>query len=173
MAEEQWSGGCQCGAVRYKFSMRPDNACLCHCRMCQKQFGNFFGAFAGSHASNFRVTRGTLAHFMSSDDARRGFCRECGTPLTYEALSRPRIEVSIGSLDRHSEMRPLFNYGAEGMEPWLAEVITLPCTLTGEGDNGLGDTASRFELIKHSNRQHPDHDTQSWPLSDQTLQDPQ
>ena len=161
---EHWSGGCQCGAVRYEISGRPDNPCICHCRMCQKQFGSFFGAFAGTHSTNFRIARGTLSHFKSSDDAIRGFCRECGTPLTYEALSRPRISVAIGSLDRHSEMKPQFNYGAESMEPWLKEVVDLPCTVTGTGDNGEGDTPDRYELIRNTNHQHPDHDTKTWPI---------
>ena len=163
MAEEHWAGGCQCGAVRYEFSVRPDNPCICHCRMCQKQFGNFFASFAGSHVSNFRVTRGAIAHFKSSDDGKRGFCRDCGTPLTYEALSRPRVDVSIGSLDRHSEMAPKFSYGIESMEPWLKDIVSLPCTVTGEGDNGIGDTPARYALIKATNHQHPDHDTTTWP----------
>jgi hypothetical protein len=163
MSEDIWSGGCQCGAVRYAFSVRPDNPCLCHCRMCQKQVGNFFGAYAGAHLDNFRVTRGTIAKFKSSDDAHRGFCRDCGTPLTYEALSRPRVSVTIGSLDRHSEMKPIYSYGAECMESWLAEVVALPATVTGEGDNGEGDTPERYELIRRSNHQHPDHDTAVWP----------
>jgi len=163
MTQETWTGGCQCGAVRYAFSVRPDNPCICHCRMCQKQFGNFFGSFAGSHSSNFTITRGTLSRYKSSDDALRGFCRDCGTPLTYEALSRPRVSVSIGSLDRHTEMKPAFQYGAEALEPWLLEVLQLPCTLTGEGDNGVGDTPDRYALIEKTNHQHPDHDTKEWP----------
>ena len=163
MSKELWTGGCQCGAVRYAFKVRPDNPSICHCRMCQKQFGNFFGPFAGSHTDNFRITRGKLAIFESSDDAERGFCRDCGSPLTYKAKSRPRISVSIGSLDRHTEMKPEFQYGRESSEPWLAELATLPGTRTGEGDNGVGDTPERYELIHRSNRQHPDHDTDHWP----------
>ena len=165
MADEVWTGGCQCGAVRYIFSVRPDNPCICHCRMCQKQFGSFFGTFAGSNKNNFRVTRGTIAYFKSSDDAKRGFCRDCGTPLTYEVLSRPRVDVSIGSLDRHSDMKPAFNYGAESMEPWIRDVVNLPCTVTGDGDNGIGDTPERYELIRKTNHQHPDHDTPRWPIA--------
>lgn len=163
MVDERWTGGCQCGAVRYEFAVRPDNACICHCRMCQKQFGSFFGAFAGSHTDNFRVTRGVLAIFESSDDAERGFCRDCGTPLTYKAKSRPRISVSIGSLDRHTEMRPEVQYGLESREPWFADLDRLPGTCTGDGDNGEGDTAERFEMIRLSNRQHPDRETAAWP----------
>lgn len=163
MMGDKWTGGCQCGAVRYEFRVRPDDPCLCHCPMCQKQVGNFFGACAGSHRDRFRVPRGKLAHFKSSDDALRGFCRDCGTPLTYEAISRPRALVTIGALDRHSEMKPVFHYGAEAMEPWLSEVIHLPATATGGGDNGEGDTPERCDLIRRSNHQHPDHDTAVWP----------
>ena len=165
MIEDRWTGGCQCGAVRYEFSVRPDNPCICHCRMCQKQVGNFFGSYAGSHSDNFRLTRGRIAHFRSSADANRGFCRDCGTPLTYEAISRPRVSVTIGSLDRREDFRPLRNIGAEGMAPWWDEVAHLPTTSTGEGDNGVGDTAERFEKIEASNHQHPDHDTDHWPHS--------
>ena len=163
MAEERWSGGCQCGAVRYVLLTRPNNPCLCHCRMCQKQFGNFFGSFAGAHTDYFRITRGTLAIFESSDDAERGFCRDCGTPLTYKAKSRPRISVSIGSLDRHCEMKPEFQYGMESREPWFGELAGLPGPIPGEGDNDVGDTPERFEKIRLSSRQHPDHDTGRWP----------
>ncbi len=152
MAGDIWTGGCQCGAVRYEYAARADNPCLCHCRMCQKQFGNFFGSFAGSHTDNFRLTRGILALFESSDDAERGFCRDCGTPLTFKAKSRPRISVSIGSLDRHSEMKPEFQYGMESCEAWLGGLTGLPGTRTGEGGNGVGDTPERYEPIARSNR---------------------
>jgi hypothetical protein len=132
--------------------------------MCQKQFGNFFGAFAGVDAKYFKLTRGEMSFFASSDQAMRGFCRDCGTPLAYKFASQPRISVSIGSLDRHSEMKPEFQYGTESREPWLAEIMSLPGTKTGEGDNGVGDTPERFEQIRRSSKQHPDHDTMVWPL---------
>ncbi len=163
MAEESWTGGCQCGAVRYELTARPKNPCICHCRMCQKQFGNFFGAFAGVDLKSFKTTRGTMEFFRSSDDAERGFCRDCGTPLSYRFVSQPLISVSIGSLDRHTEMKPEFQYGIEEREPWLATIINLPESKTGESDNGVGDTPERYEKIRFSNRQHPDHDTQTWP----------
>jgi hypothetical protein len=160
---EEWAGGCQCGAVRYALSGRPVNPCICHCRMCQKQFGNFFGAFADVDTAHFRLTRGEITYFKSSDDALRGFCRDCGTPIAYKFVSQPRIAVSIGSLDRHSEIKPEFQYGLESREPWLIEVLSLPGSTSGEGDNGVGDTPERFEKIRLSCKQHPDHDTSEWP----------
>jgi hypothetical protein len=132
--------------------------------MCQKQLGNFFGSFAGVHTDQFRVTRGEIAWLKSSDDAQRRFCRDCGTPLTYQALSRPRISVAIGSLDRHSEFRPEFQFGMEARQPWFAELAGLPGTMTGEGDNGVGDTPERYEKIRMSSHQHPDYSTEAWGL---------
>ena len=159
MTREIWTGGCQCGAVRYRLLSRPANPCLCHCRMCQKQFGSFFGAFADVPEDDFHLARGTVMYFRSSSEAERGFCGDCGTPLVYRFLSQPRIAIAIGSLDRHSEMKPEFQYGLESREPWFADLHSLPGTQTGDGDNGVGDTPERFARVDASNRQHPDHET--------------
>ena len=163
MESSPWTGGCQCGAVRYVLLESPSNACICHCRMCQKQFGSFFGAFADVAPESFKITRGEPGWFESSDEARRGFCRDCGTPLFYKFLGSQRVAVSIGSLDRHSDVKPQFQYGIEAREPWFAELPLLPQLVTGESGNGVSDTPERMESIRLSNRQHPDHDTTVWP----------
>ncbi len=158
MGDEVWTGGCQCGAVRYALQRRPDGACICHCRMCQKQFGSAFGAFASVAEDQFSLTRGAMAWFQSSDEAERGFCRDCGTPLAFRLRSQPRISLAIGTLDRHSEIRPAVQYGIEAREPWFADLHLLPATVTGEGD-----VAERYEVIRATNHQHPDCDTADWP----------
>lgn len=47
MSETGFSGGCQCGAVRFHAG-KLGRASICHCRMCQKHFGNFFGALVSA-----------------------------------------------------------------------------------------------------------------------------
>ena len=37
------TGGCQCGAVRFRVTGELGRPTICHCRMCQKAFGAFFG----------------------------------------------------------------------------------------------------------------------------------
>ncbi len=44
MTETVRTGGCQCGAVRFRIKGALGRPSICHCRMCQKQFGSFFGA---------------------------------------------------------------------------------------------------------------------------------
>ena len=66
------TGGCQCGAVRYALYAEPTGASICHCRMCQKAFGGFFGPLVT--ANELTWTLGAPAHFASSNKVRRGFC---------------------------------------------------------------------------------------------------
>ncbi|MEO6012077.1 MAG: GFA family protein [Devosia sp.] len=163
MKDIRITGGCQCGAVRYALHSEPSKPAICHCRMCQKQSGSYFGAFTGVNAKDFEVTRGTIAYFQSSDDARRGFCRDCGTPLTYEFLSKPRICPTHGSLDEPWAIEPEIQVGIESRMPWLHKIMDLPASESGNDSFVPGDTPSRFELIRRTNRQHPDHDTEVWP----------
>jgi hypothetical protein len=51
----------------------------------------------------------------------------------------------------------------EARESWFAELPNLPSSETGEGDGAGTYTAAALEKIRQSNRQHPDHDTKSWP----------
>ena len=127
--------------------------------MCKKQFGNYFGSFAGVDKKDFEVTRGQLSVFQSSDDAERLFCAKCGTHLGYRFKSRPRIAVSNGSLDHPEAVRPVVQYGIEGRVPWLAEILDLPGMVTGDGD----PEPARYATIRTNHRQHPDHDTAAWP----------
>lgn len=163
MGETRLTGGCQCGAVRYALHAMPSDPCICYCRMCQKQFGNFFGALASVDMKDFELTRGELAFFRSSRDFERSFCRDCGTPLGYRSASPPHMGISIGSLDDRSSVKPARQYGVESREPWLGEILALPAVETGAGD---GETPASLEAICQSNRQHPDHDTDQWPRLD-------
>ena len=79
------TGGCQCGAVRYAVHAETYNHHICHCRMCQKQFGGFFAPLVNVRNEDFEVTRGEIATFRSSRDVPRGFCAACGTAATAQA----------------------------------------------------------------------------------------
>ena len=93
-----FSGGCQCGAVRYRAARAPSEPHLCHCRMCQKAAGNYFMPLGGVAHEDFAITRGAISYFHSSDIVRRGFCARCGTPLTYETIGDDHVAITLGSL---------------------------------------------------------------------------
>jgi hypothetical protein len=152
------SGGCQCGAVRYRFSAKPDDVSICHCRMCQKATGGMFGAFAGGPIENFSLTRGTLSVFRSSDSVERGFCARCGTPLTFARVGGAQISVTLGSLDHPADFVPTEQTCPDGRLPYtlaLHDVADLP---------PIEEAAPELAVfIASTNHQHPDHDTEQWP----------
>ena len=143
------TGGCQCGAVRYRLDAAPTGANVCHCRMCQKAGGAPFMAFAGVRPTELAWTRGGPKIFVSSAIGERGFCGDCGTPLTYRGYGRDRVSVTIGSLDAPAAVAPVVQFSAETRIPWLDDVANLP----------FRDFSISADPIHLGNRQHPDHDT--------------
>jgi hypothetical protein len=100
------TGGCQCGAVRYRVEGALGRASICHCRMCQKAFGGPFGALVSARRADLAWTRGERSVFASSNKVQRGFCAACGTPLTFE-YAGDWIDLAIFTLDaRRSPRRP-------------------------------------------------------------------
>ncbi len=146
------TGGCQCGAVRYALHAEPTGASICHCRMCQKAFGNYFSALTGLPPADLTWTRGQPATFRSSEAVERGYCRDCGTPLTYHVVGSDRISISIGSLDEPARITPEIQYGIEGRLPAFEILHTLPGETTEDG------TAPDVLARMAASRQHPDHD---------------
>ena len=149
--EARMTGGCQCGAVRYKLYETPDST-VCHCRMCQKAVGAPFAAFCKVKTAAFAWTRGEPSCFRSSSAAERHFCAACGTPLTFHYLDADAIEVTTGSLDNPAGVPPRVNFGTEARLPWIE--LLAPGRMP---DTPTPATGSATRVIV--SRQHPDHDT--------------
>ena len=151
------TGGCQCGAVRYRVEGNPEAPHLCHCRMCQKASGNYFMPLAFAPGSTLTLTRGEPSWFHSSAPVRRGFCARCGTPLFFDTLQSDGLAFTLGSLDDPAALPPLTNDGMAARVPFFHRLPELPGTEVARDDlpGGLASIAA-------SNRQHPDHDTETW-----------
>jgi hypothetical protein len=114
------SGGCQCGRVRYTTSVDPDEAYLCHCRMCQRATGGVAAVFVSVAQADTQWVSGP-DWYASSPIAKRPFCSACGTPLGFQfAEGSANMDLTIGSFDDPSDFRPKHHFGAEGIhEAWL------------------------------------------------------
>lgn len=105
-------GGCLCGRVRYCATPDHRDGYYCHCRMCQLAFGNTRAAYFNLRKAEVQWLAAP-AYYASSKIARRGFCNQCGTPLSFEFLDSERMDLSIGSLDEPSAMKPTEHFGVE------------------------------------------------------------
>lgn len=170
---EHHSGGCQCGEVRFRIDGALGTASVCHCRMCQKAFGGFYAPLVGPGAgAALTWTRGAPKRFRSSNLVTRGFCADCGTPLTYEAPDG--IALAIGAFDDADAIAPSIQYGVEARLSYVDGVPALPARVT------LDDTDAAEFLARIVSFQHPDHDTDVWPPEqggaaqeqDQTAEEP-
>jgi hypothetical protein len=155
MNDTFFSGGCQCGAVRFRVA-KLGQASICHCRMCQKAFGNYFAPLV--MVDEVEWTRGAPTYFRSSNLARRGFCAKCGTPLCYLEDSGA-IELAGGAFDNPDVAPPT-------VQQVLKDKLALFDTLgTVRHQPHLEKEAAGLAMV--SGFQHPDHDTEIWPAEEQ------
>ncbi len=152
MSEAIRSGGCQCGAVRFRIRGELGRPSICHCRMCQKQFGSFFSALVTAPSDGLEWTRGEPSYFQSSVNIDRGFCKNCGTPLTYRHPGG--LEIAIGAFDKRDDLAPQIQVNHAYRLPWVETIFEKPVLQDP-------DFYARQEQI--ISFQHPDHDTDVWP----------
>ena len=148
-----FTGGCQCGAVRYRFS-NAGRASICHCRMCQKAMGNYFAPLV--EVEGFEWTRGKPGLFASSNLSSRGFCPSCGTPLTLH--TDEVVEVAIGSLDDPSRVRPTYQVNPTDRHELAMRLDKI--AFAAPDQQAENDTWNA-RIVSH---QHPDHDTDAWEV---------
>lgn len=153
--QPEYSGGCQCGAIRFQVRGELSDSSICHCRMCQKAFGAYYAPLVSVRGTQFAWTRGEPKRFASSNLVKRGFCAECGTPLTYEAPDG--IAVAAGAFDDPALLPPVIQYGIERRLPFVEGLHGLPARRTEE------DLEAASFLDQAVSFQHPDHDTTDWP----------
>ena len=152
-----YTGGCQCGRVRFRVEGALGDASVCHCRMCQKAVGGPFKPWANVRVANFAWTRGTPGTFRSSSAAERGFCPRCGTSLYFAYIKRPEsISVTVGSLDTPGAVQLT---QVDGIESRLANFD--PAVLAGLAARPTSEGSPPENLSRIVNFQHPDHDTPS------------
>lgn len=145
------TGGCQCGAVRFRIEGGLGRASICHCRMCQKATGNFFAPLVT--AKGLVWTKEEPARFRSSNKVRRGFCPKCGTPLTFEPDGKTHVEVFIGALDNPEAAPPVIQVGEDAALSYVHSLASLPIRTPEE----KAKIAQYYAGI--ISQQHPDHET--------------
>ncbi|WP_379545701.1 GFA family protein [Qipengyuania sp. DSG2-2] len=98
---ESISGHCLCGSVSITLEGARPEVDICHCAMCRRWGGAFFGGLKGS---GFSVSgQEHVTSYRSSEWAERAFCKQCGSNLWYRFLPG----------DLHSFLAGLFDLPAD------------------------------------------------------------
>jgi hypothetical protein len=93
------SGRCQCGAVSYRVKGNMRDVVVCHCGQCRRNHGYAPGYTAARKAELTVQGEENVAWYRSSEEARRGFCRTCGSSLFWASDGKDTVSITAGSLN--------------------------------------------------------------------------
>ncbi len=102
---ESHTGGCACGAVRYRVHGKPTVGTVCHCSYCQRRLASAFSVLASFPETSVEITQGETVEFEHrSDESGRllkmKFCAKCGTTVFHTGELRPGIRtIAAGTFD--------------------------------------------------------------------------
>ena len=122
MTETTGTGGCLCGAVRYRYTVAPSSVGLCQCQRCQRQSGSAFliGVVFPHEAVTFVGNYATYEAGPPGARLRRHFCAACGSALSITLDRFPGIRsIMGGTLDDKSLVSPTFSVWCSEGQPWL------------------------------------------------------
>jgi len=119
---EPITGGCACGAVRYRTMAPPEFSLLCQCRQCQRISGAGHAAQFAAHADKTTVD-GSLQYFElladSGNRVRSGFCGACGSPVLKTTSGFPHfLFIHAATLDAPANFKPQMLVWSHSAQPW-------------------------------------------------------
>jgi len=129
MSDTNVTGGCLCGAIRFRATRRLTGAFICHCRMCQRASGSAFSVNALYTREGFELPQGQPTWYASSKVADRGICGTCGSQM-FNRYSAPEwtgwISISLGAHDDPNAVPAERHFGMESRQAWLQIHDALP-----------------------------------------------
>ena len=121
------TGGCFCGAIRYRVTAVPHDVAHCHCGICRRTTGAPFVTWATFPAAAFVFTAGVPAELRATPRAVRQLCAACGTALAFRETARPNsVDVTVGSMDQPDLALPAAHIWTSSQLAWLRLADDLP-----------------------------------------------
>jgi len=131
------TGGCLCGAVRYRVEGEIVWAGYCHCGSCRRFTGSVVTNWLGIRDTDLVFTAGQPAGY-EVEGVCRGFCAACGSSLSYRAERFPDyIQLHLGSLDQPAAIEPMAHVHCAQKLGWFEvadELPRFPGSAAADGD---------------------------------------
>jgi hypothetical protein len=118
---KSFTGGCECGAIRYEVDAEPIAMFNCHCRDCQRASGGPYTGVVYMPAKAVKITKGSPRYYTTLSEAmgvnKRGFCPDCGSRL-FGGITDTGHGITASSLDDPSFFKPQFEIWTSEAQPW-------------------------------------------------------
>jgi hypothetical protein len=130
------SGKCLCGSIVFQYTGAPNRTLHCHCESCRRATSSPITTWISVPRSAFAFTKGAPRYFHSSPGVRRGFCENCGSPLTCEnERIEGEIHIYAASLLDPNCVSPSCHVFVDEQLPWFEVFDDLPrFATTGRND---------------------------------------
>ncbi len=118
-------GGCNCGAIRYRVTIKPMFVNCCHCRWCQRESGASFALNAMIEADRVVLLNGEPEVVDTPSSSGKGQkisrCPQCRIALwsNYAGGGDKLRFVRVGTLDSPDSLVPDAHIFTSTKQPWL------------------------------------------------------
>jgi len=119
------TGGCACGAVRYRVRGKPTVSAVCHCTFCQRRLASAFAVVATFPEQSVEFIQGQLSECEHRSDEsgrwlRMNFCPRCGTTVAHTAEIRPGMRsIAAGTFDEQDWFTIDRHIWVRSKRPWV------------------------------------------------------
>jgi hypothetical protein len=120
MAQEERSGRCLCGAVRFRAFGAHNWIVHCHCESCRRATSAAFATYVGYPSGAVTWTAEIPRLYHSSPGVTRSFCPHCGSPMSFAGERWPgEIHLFAASFDEPASLVPNEHVYVEEQLPWV------------------------------------------------------
>jgi len=98
-------GRCECGKVSFEVEAPRKEVSVCHCGQCRRTSGHLWAATRSPMEKVHFTNEEGLTWYASSDFAKRGFCKFCGSSLFYRMNTEDSIGIAAGCLEDPKDLK--------------------------------------------------------------------
>lgn len=115
-------GKCLCASVALEIAVPARWAWHDHSTSSRRAHGAAYATYVGSWKSRFRFTKGeaSIGRYEDKDAGRtRSFCKNCGSPLTYERSHSPTmVNIPRALFANRTGREPLYHVAIDELQDW-------------------------------------------------------
>ena len=116
-----YTGGCQCGSVRYVLTAEPIRLAACHCTECQRQSGSAFGMSMPVTKDSLSITGSTKQFTRIAESGGEVTGVSCGVRIYHVLKAAPDVlSLKPGTLDDTSWLRPSSFIWIKSAQGWVS-----------------------------------------------------
>ncbi len=138
----EMTGRCFCGAVNWRASGEILWAALCHCEDCRRAASSDYVSWLGVERDKTEW-QGPRKCYSSSPGVTRSYCKDCGSPLSFETEVFPNeTHLYAATLDQPELYNPTAHIFWSEHLPWVQIGDGLP-----KHEKGLQAAAKAGKVI--------------------------